>query len=364
MATPEKGQRWSLGGLLAALGIIFGDIGTSPLYVFKAIIGKEKVSTALVYGSLSCIFWTLVLLTSFKYVYLALKADNRGEGGIFALFARVRRYKATWTVFPALIGCATLMSDGFITPAISISAAVEGIHRFNPHIPTVPITLTIIIALFVVQQFRATTFGFIYGPIMLVWFSVIGILGLNQILETPSVLQALNPLHALNFIINYKGEISGLAGFWLLGAVFLCTTGCEALYSDLGRCGKTNIRLTWLFVFPCLVLCYFGQGAWLLNFEGKVLPAEVQQIGTFYSMIPSQYVLPMVGLAIVATVIVSQALITGIFTMVSEAMRLKLWFNMKVSYPTQTRGQVYVPFINWFLMCGCIAAVLVFSSFG
>jgi KUP system potassium uptake protein len=361
MATPEQGNKSSIGGLLMALGIVFGDIGTSPLYVFQAIIGSEKVDSTLILGSLSCIFWTLMLITSFKYVYLALKADNRGEGGIFALYARVRRYKASWTIFPALIGCATLMSDGFITPAISISAATEGIHRLMPAFPTFYLVVGILIALFVSQQFRATTFGIIYGPIMLVWFSVIAVSGLIQILEAPSVFKALNPVYAIQFVMHYKGGLTGVAGFWLLGAVFLCTTGCEALYSDMGRCGKVNIRLTWTFVFPCLILCYFGQGAWLLHFQGKVLPAEVQQVGVFYSMIPLNWVIPMVILAILATVIVSQALITGIFTMVNEAMKLKLWFNMKVSYPTQLRGQVYIPFINWFLLCGCITAVWVFQ---
>jgi KUP system potassium uptake protein len=361
MATPDQGNKWSISGLIVALGVVFGDIGTSPLYVFQAIIGSEKVDSALILGSLSCVFWTLIIITSFKYVYLALKADNRGEGGIFALYARVRRYKAWWTIFPALIGCATLMSDGFITPAISISAATEGIHRFAPEFPTFYLVVGILIVLFVSQQFRATTFGIIYGPIMFVWFTVIAASGLRQIMEDPSVFRAINPVYALQFVLHYKGGLTGVAGFWLLGAVFLCTTGCEALYSDMGRCGKVNIRLTWAFVFPCLILCYFGQGAWLLHFEGKVLPAEVQQVGVFYSMIPENWVIPMTVLAILATVIVSQALITGIFTMVNEAMKLKLWFNMKVSYPTQLRGQVYIPFINWFLLCGSITAVWVFQ---
>ena len=360
MATPEQGQKWSVSGLLLALGIVFGDIGTSPLYVFQAIVGSEKISKMLILGSLSCIFWTLVLITTFKYVYLALKADNRGEGGIFALYARVRRYRARWAIFPALIGCATLISDGFITPAISISAAVEGIHRISTDIPTVPIVISIIVIIFVSQQFRAGSLGAVFGPVMFIWFAFIGGLGLWQIMINPSVLEAINPVYAYQLITHYKGEVSGMAGFWLLGAIFLCTTGCEALYSDLGRVGKTNIRLTWTFVFPCLVLCYFGQGAWILNFDGKQLPLQVQQVGTFYAMIPDNILIPVIALAITATVIVSQALITGIFTMVNEAMKLKLWFNMKVSYPTQMRGQVYIPFINWILMLGCIAVVLIF----
>jgi KUP system potassium uptake protein len=360
MATPDQGRKWSVSGLLVALGIVFGDIGTSPLYVFQAIVGSEKVTKELIMGSLSCIFWTLILITTFKYVYLALKADNRGEGGIFALYARVRRYKARWAIFPALIGCATLMSDGFITPAISISAAVEGIHRISTAIPTVPIVIGILLFLFISQQFRAGALGAIFGPIMFLWFALIGGLGLSMLAIDPSVLEAINPYYAFQLITHYKGDVSGSSGFWLLGAVFLCTTGCEALYSDLGRCGKISIRLTWAFVFPCLILCYFGQGAWLLRFEGQSLPENVQKVGVFYSMLPQNWVIPVIGLAIVATVIVSQALINGIFTMVSEAIRLKLWFNMRISYPSQARGQVYIPFINWFLMVGCIAAVVVF----
>ena len=362
MATPEQGRKWGVSGLLVALGLVFGDIGTSPLYVFQAIVGSEKVTKELILGSLSCIFWTLLLITTFKYVYLALKADNRGEGGIFALYARVRRYRARWVIFPALIGCATLMADGVITPAISISAAVEGIHRITLDIPTYPIVIIIIFLLFFAQQFGSGKLGVFFGPIMFIWFAFIGGVGLNQILITPSVFEAINPYYAIHFITHYKGEMTGHAGFWLLGAIFLCTTGCESLYSDLGRCGKTNIRLTWLFVFPCLILCYFGQGAWLLNFEGKVLPAAVQQVGTFYAIIPETWVIPVIILATTATITVSQALITGIFTMVSEAIKLKLWFNMKVSYQARERGLVYIPFINWILLMGCITAVLVFKK--
>lgn len=361
MATPVSGKKWSQTGLLLALGIVFGDIGTSPLYVFQAIVRSEKISKTLILGSLSCIFWTLILITTFKYIYLALKADNRGEGGIFALYARVRRYRSKWVIFPALIGCATLISDGFITPAISIAAAVEGVHRISADIQTVPIVISILILLFIAQQLRAARLGIVYGPIMFVWFAFIGVLGFFKILENPSVLQAINPYYAYDLIVNYKGEVSGLAGFWLLGAVLLCTTGCEALYSDMGNCGKTNIRLTWAFVFPCLVLCYFGQGAWILNFDGQQLPEQVQRIGTFYSMLPENILIPVIILAIIATIIVSQSLIIGIFTMVNEAMKLKLWFNMKVSYPTQMRGQVYIPFINWLLMFGCISVVLIFQ---
>lgn len=361
MATPEQGQKWQAVGIIAALGIIFGDIGTSPIYVLKALVGHyEYVSPALILGGLSCIFWTLILITTFKYVYLALKADNRGEGGIFALFARVRRYKAAWIIFPALVGCATLIADGFITPAISVSAAVEGMHRIYPTLDTVPFVMGILIAIFVAQALHLRVAAKWHGLVMFVWFCLIGFMGLVQIIQTPSVLEALNPMYALKFVFTYKG---GTTGFWLLGAIFLCTTGAEALYSDLGRCGKWNIRMAWVFVLPALILSYFGQGAWLLqHYNGQKLPPSVFDVGIFYSMLPQSWVLPTVILAIFATVIVSQALISGVMTMVNEAIRLRLWFNMKTYYPAQSYGQAYIPVINWFLLAGCLLAVSVFHK--
>jgi KUP system potassium uptake protein len=228
----------SAAGVLIALGIIFGDIGTSPLYVFKAIVGDDVISKELVYGGLSCVIWTLTLITTVKYVYLALNADNKGEGGIFALFALVRRYKAQWVIYPAIIGCATLISDGFLTPAISVSSAIEGLRIYSPEIPTVSIVIAILVGLFLFQQFGTGTVGKTFGPIMFVWFSVIGTLGFLQLVKNPEVLEAINPMYAVNLLIKYPG------GFWILGAVFLCTTGAEALYSDLGHCGKKNIRVS------------------------------------------------------------------------------------------------------------------------
>ena len=359
-------SRLSVGGLLVTLGIIYGDIGTSPLYVMKAIIGTEKVSEALVYGAVSCVFWTLMIVTTFKYVYLALNADNRGEGGIFALYALVRRYKSKWIIYPALIGCAALIADGFITPPISVSSAIEGLsnleHRWGidwHRIDTLPIVLSILIGLFVVQQFGTNVVGKAFGPIMMVWFGMIGALGAVKIMEYPSVLQALNPMHAINLVTNYRGEISGLHGFWLLGAVFLCTTGGEALYSDLGHCGKQNIRASWGMVFICLMLCYLGQAAMLLSrFDGQVFAGN----SVFYALMSSDFLPFGIVVATMAAIIASQALITGCFTLVNEAMKLKLWPNLKVSYPTQLKGQIYIPAINWFLLIGCIAVVLIFRE--
>lgn len=361
-------NKLTLAGVLITLGIIYGDIGTSPLYVMTSIVGKEAISKELVYGGVSCVFWTLMILTTFKYVYLALNADNRGEGGIFALYALVRRYKARWIIYPAIIGCAALIADGFITPPISVSSAIEGLSNLGTRwginfteIHTVPIVLGILIAIFVIQQFGTNVVGKAFGPIMLMWFSMIGFLGVHHILKNPAVFEALNPMYAINLVTNYRGALLGKHGFWLLGSVFLCTTGGEALYSDLGHCGKQNIRVSWFFVFGCLLLNYLGQSAYLItNFEGKVFEGK----SIFYALMSEQFLPYGIAIATMATIIASQALISGCFTLVNEAMKLKLWPNMKVNYPTQMKGQIYIPAINWFLMVGCIAIVLIFQESG
>jgi KUP system potassium uptake protein len=350
----EHGLKLSSAGVLVTLGIIFGDIGTSPIYVFNAIIRGHDISRDLVLGGLSCVFWTLLLITTIKYVYLALNADNRGEGGIFALYALVRRYKVSWTIFPAIIGCASLIADGFITPPISISSAIEGLRILNPGIPTVPIVVTILVGLFVFQQFGTRVVGGIFGPVMLIWFGMIGVLGVREIIKNPGVLYALNPFYAINLLVAYPG------GFWLLGAVFLCTTGAEALYSDLGHCGKSNIRISWVFVLAMLLLSYFGQSAYVLaHFDGKHWDDSKS---TFYMMMPEWFLPIGITVATLATIIASQALISGCFTLVNEAMKLRLWPNMKVIYPTAYQGQMYIPGINWFLCAGCIAVILLFEE--
>ncbi|HLP18689.1 MAG TPA: KUP/HAK/KT family potassium transporter, partial [Chitinophagales bacterium] len=340
--------------MLITLGIIFGDIGTSPIYVMNAILSGHVISQELVLGGLSCVFWTLLIITTIKYVFLALSADNRGEGGIFALYALVRRYKVTWTIFPAIIGCASLIADGFITPPISISSAIEGLRILNPNIPTVPIVLAILVGLFTFQQFGTRIVGGIFGPVMLIWFTMIGVLGVIQILKYPQIVAALNPYYAINLLVNYPG------GFWLLGAVFLCTTGGEALYSDLGHCGKSNIRVSWVYVISMLLLCYFGQAAMLLSdYNGQHWP---EGKSTFYSMMPAWFLPIGITIATLATIIASQALISGCFTLVNEAMKLRLWPNLKVIYPTTHQGQMYIPGINWFLLLGCISVVLLFQQ--
>ncbi len=353
MAFNHKQHKLSAAGALITLGIIFGDIGTSPIYVLNAIVSGHEVSEELVLGGMSCVIWTLLLITTVKYVWLALNADNKGEGGIFALYALVRRYKVKWTIIPAIIGCATLIADGFITPPISISSAVEGLRIINPDIPTVPIVIVILIGLFVFQQFGTKVVGGIFGPVMLIWFSMIGILGTIQILKYPQILAAFNPYYAINLLVNYPG------GFWFLGAVFLCTTGGEALYSDLGHCGKENIRVSWSFVIVALLLSYFGQSAFILSTKaGQVYEGA----SPFYSIMPDWFIPIGITVTTLATIIASQALISGAFTLVNEAMKLKLWPNMKVLYPTTHQGQMYIPFMNWFLLGGCITVVLIFRE--
>ena len=343
----------SAAGVLVSLGIIYGDIGTSPLYVFKAIMGTNTIITEeLVLGGLSCIFWTLTLVTTLKYVYLALNADNKGEGGIFALYALVRRYKAAWVIFPAIIGCCTLIADGFITPAISVSSAVEGLLILNPEIPTVTIVIAIMVLLFIFQQFGTNVVGKTFGPIMTFWFFFILVIGIVEIPHHPEIIKAVNPMYAWNLIAHYEG------GFWLLGAVFLCTTGAEALYSDLGHCGKGNIRVGWAFVKISLIANYFGQASWLLDQQGKSLGDRIP----FYAMMPQEILIIGIVIATMAAVIASQALISGTFTLVNEAMKLKLWPSTRVRYPSQVKGQIYVPAINWILLAGCILVVIIFEK--
>ncbi|HKZ36857.1 MAG TPA: KUP/HAK/KT family potassium transporter, partial [Chryseolinea sp.] len=339
-------------GILVSFGIIYGDIGTSPLYVLTAIVGERQISKELIFGGLSCVVWTLILITTIKYIYLALNADNKGEGGIFALYALVRRYKAGWVVYPAIIGCATLLADGFLTPAISISSAVEGLRFISPEIPTTTIVISIMIALFVFQQFGTGVVGGVFGPVMAIWFITIGGVGLYQLIQNPSVMAALNPVYAVNLLIKYPG------GFWILGAVFLATTGAEALYSDLGHVGKENVRVGWSLVIICLLLNYFGQGAWLMNLEGQFLGSQ----SPFYASMPSWMLLFGIGIATFAAIIASQALISGTFTLVNEAMKLKLWPVTRVRYPSELRGQIYIPSINWILLAGCIVVVLIFGE--
>ncbi|MEO7263539.1 MAG: KUP/HAK/KT family potassium transporter [Ferruginibacter sp.] len=353
----------SAAGLLIALGIIYGDIGTSPLYVLNAIIKDKTITEQLVIGSLSCIFWTLTLQTTVKYVILTLRADNRGEGGIFSLYALVRR-RRKWLVFPAMIGGAALLADGMITPPISVTSAIEGLRHLEffgsiSDRTIIIIVLSIICLLFFFQQFGTASIGKFFGPVMAVWFLMLSILGAVHLIDYLPALKAFNPWYAYNLLTQYP------KGFWILGAVFLCTTGAEALYSDLGHCGKNNIRVSWIFVKSCLLINYFGQAAWLLShYKGQLITEEMINAGfnPFYGVMPEWFVIFGILIATTAAIIASQALISGSFTLISEAIRLNLWPKMKIQYPTEARGQLYVPGINTLLFIGCCVMVLHFKK--
>ena len=347
-------------GLLVAMGIIYGDIGTSPLYVMQSIIGDNPINSLTVLGGLSCIFWTLTLQTTLKYVILILRADNKGEGGIFALFALVRRH-AKWLTLPAIIGGATLLADGIITPPISVSSAIEGLKMLHhkdgtPFVTdTVPIVIVILTVLFIFQIFGTKVVGKLFGPIMLLWFSMLGLTGLIWIGQDWSIFRALSPMYAWELLTTHQ---AGSAGFWTLGAVFLCTTGAEALYSDLGHCGKENIRISWVFVKIALILQYFGQGAWLLAHQGELLGVRKP----IFELLPREFLFTGIMVATAAAVIASQALISGSFTLISEAIRLNFWPRVRLVYPSDQKGQLYVPSINILLWMGCVGVVLWFKE--
>lgn len=355
-------NRVTAAGLIVALGIIYGDIGTSPLYVLNAITNGRIISEKLILGSLSCIIWTLTLQTTIKYVILTLKADNRGEGGIFSLYALVRRQKR-WLVLPAMIGGAALIADGMITPPITVTSAVEGLRQipfFNGigNWTIIYIVIGIITFLFLLQQFGTSFIGRMFGPIMTIWFLLLAVMGSRHLIDYLQIFKSLNPYYAIELLSTYP------KGFYILGAVFLCTTGAEALYSDLGHCGRNNIRVSWIFVKSCLILNYLGQGAWLLsNYKHHLITQEMIDTGfnAFYGVMPLWFKLPGIVIATAAAIIASQALISGSFTLISEAMRLNLWPKLKIHYPTEERGQLYIPGVNTLLFVGCTGVVLYFQ---
>jgi KUP system potassium uptake protein len=355
----ELHSKLTLGGLLIALGIIYGDIGTSPLYVMKAILGAHEITKDVVLGGISCIFWTLTLQTTLKYVLITLSADNHGEGGIFALYALVKKTKIKWLIIPAIIGGSALLADGIITPPISVTSAVEGINTFYPmETRTIQIiVICILIVLFTIQQFGTKIVGRFFAPMMLVWFAMLGVLGIIQIAGDISVFKAINPYYAYRLLSIHP------EGYYVLGAVFLCTTGAEALYSDMGHCGRKNIRISWIYVKIMLLLNYFGQGAYLIHHEGSTLTELGGKLGNPFYLIMAPWFQPIgVVIATMATVIASQALISGSFTLINEAMRLNFWPKVKIKYPTDLKGQLYIPSINWLLLLGCIGIVLYFKE--
>jgi len=373
----HKINKVTAAGLLIALGIIYGDIGTSPLYVFSAIINGRIINEILILGGISCIIWTLTLQTTVKYVLLTLQADNKGEGGIFSLYTLIRRQKK-WLVFPAMLGGAALLADGMITPPISITSAIEGLKNIPAlndisENTIIMIVIGILCVLFFMQQFGTNSIGKLFGPIMSVWFLMLGIVGVAGLTHDYTVIKAFNPVYAIKLLTEYP------SGFWILGAVFLCTTGAEALYSDLGHCGRGNIRFSWIFVKTCLILNYLGQGAWLLSQKGMVYAsadhmkdphflAQFSNVAVselqnpFYTIMPKWFLLSGIIIATAAAIIASQALISGSFTLISEAIRLNLWPKMRINYPTEAKGQLYIPGINTLLFIGCITIVLYFRQ--
>ncbi|MDQ8054234.1 MAG: KUP/HAK/KT family potassium transporter [Pedobacter sp.] len=358
MSSHKNVNALTAGGVLVSLGIVFGDIGTSPLYTLKAIFksvidSHQTISTDVVLGALSCIIWTLTLQTTIKYVVITLRADNRGEGGIFSLYSLVRK-KAKWLVIPAIIGGAALLADGMITPSITVTSAIEGLKLKFPTVPVLPIVIGIIALLFIIQQFGTNLVGKLFGPIMFFWFAALGIAGISHIADDPTVFKALNPYWALHLLFTNPSALV------ILGGVFLCTTGAEALYSDLGHCGRKNIRISWIFVKLMLVLNYLGQGAWVLSNPNYDPHSALEN--PFFKLVPEGMVLYMVILATTAAVIASQAMISGSFTLISEAVRLNLWPKVRINYPSVQKGQLYVPSINWLLMVGCIIIVLIFKK--
>ncbi len=352
MSNLKNLHKLSAAGLLISLGIIYGDIGTSPLYVFKAIVADRIITSELILGGLSCIFWTLTLQTTIKYVIITLRADNKGEGGILSLFSLVKK-RGKWLVIPAMIGGSALLADGMITPPITVSAAIEGLRIFYADIPTVPIVIVIISLLFLIQQFGTFIVGKAFGPIMFLWFTMMAVLGGFYLVQFPEILKAISPYYAYSLLTSNPNAL------FILGAVFLCTTGAEALYSDLGHCGRSNIRISWIYVKTCLLLNYFGQGVWLWQHQGSQLGAGDNP---FFTIMPDWFLIAGISIATAAAIIASQAMISGSFTLISEAVRLNLWPKVKINYPSNQKGQLYVPSINILLWVGCIVVVLIFRE--
>lgn len=340
-------------GLLIAIGIVFGDIGTSPLYVMRTILrANPHFDANYILGAVSCIIWTLTLQTTLKYVIVALRADNKGEGGVLALFTLIRKRGYHWLFIVAILGASTLIADGVITPAITVTSAIEGLHGLSTDIPIVPIVLFIISTIFFIQRFGTGSIGTYFGPFMLVWFLLLGILGMIHVVDYPYIIKAFNPYYAIKLLV------SSPEWFLILGAVFLCTTGAEALYSDLGHCGRRNITISWIFVKVMLILNYMGQGAYIVSHSASMHTG----INPFYAIMPNWLLIPGIIMATGAAIIASQALISGCFTIFSEAVHLNFWPTMKFKYPSIDKGQIYIPRINNLLYILCIITVLLFQT--
>lgn len=352
-ATATTAGKAGLAGLLMTLGIVFGDIGTSPLYVMKAIVSTgETLDTDYILGALSCIIWTLTLQTTVKYVLIALRADNNGEGGILALYALLRRHRRRWIYVIAVIGASTLLADGVITPAITVTTAIEGLEGISPDLPVMPVVIAIITVIFFVQRFGTEHIGRTFGTFMLLWFLLLGVVGAAALTACPQVLKAFNPYYAVRLLVESP------SWFFILGAVFLCTTGAEALYSDLGHCGRRNITISWLFVKAMLILNYLGQGAWILANAGRITAG----VNPFYAIVPQDMLLFAIVMATGAAIVASQALISGSFSILSEAMNLHFWPRMRIKHPTNVKGQLFIPAVNLTMYVGVVLTVLLFRD--
>lgn len=354
MSTNSTHSKVTYASLLITFGIIFGDIGTSPLYVMKAIIGNSRqITEDIVYGGVSCIFWTLFFQTTVKYIWLTLQADNNGEGGIISLYSLINK-KGKKLIIPTIIGAAMLFADGIITPPVSVTSAVEGLRFIKglEELPIIPIVISIITILFLVQRSGTSKVGKIFGPLMFLWFTFLMAIGIYMLTKYPEIIKSLNPYYAYNLLVNYP------QGFWLLGAVFLCTTGAEALYSDLGHCGKNNIRISWIYVKLALIINYLGQAAWLMHSGQEYLNGK----NPFFAMLPEFLLIPGIIISTCAAIIASQALITGTFTLVNEAINIGLWPRTMVIQPNEEKSQIYIPTINMLLWAGCIFVVLYFQT--
>ena len=352
-ATATTAGKAGLAGLLMTLGIVFGDIGTSPLYVMKAIVSTgETLDTDYILGALSCIIWTLTLQTTVKYVLIALRADNNGEGGILALYALLRRHRHRWIYVIAVIGASTLLADGVITPAITVTTAIEGLEGISPDLPVMPVVIAIITVIFFVQRFGTEHIGRTFGTFMLLWFLLLGVAGAAALTACPQVLKAFNPYYAVRLLVESP------SWFFILGAVFLCTTGAEALYSDLGHCGRRNITISWLFVKAMLILNYLGQGAWILANAGQITAG----VNPFYAIVPQGMLLFAIVMATGAAIVASQALISGSFSILSEAMNLHFWPRMRIKHPTNVKGQLFIPAVNLTMYVGVVLTVLLFRD--
>ena len=369
MSQSDYKEKFGMGMFLVALGIVYGDIGTSPMYVMKSIVegngGIAQVDREFIVGSLSLIIWTITLLTTIKHVLIALRADNHGEGGIFALYSLIR-HCGKWLILPTMIGGCTMLADGVLTPAVTVTTAVEGLRSIEAmdaflgsgQAVVIVIALAIISLLFIIQRSGTSSIGKLFGPVMMIWFLFLGITGLWLSLGDLSILQALNPVYAIKILFSPDNK----EGFLILGSVFLCTTGAEALYTDMGHVGRNNIFISWPFVKTCLVLNYMGQCAWIIQNQGNPVIQAIEDLNPFYMMLPEPLRPVAILLSALAAIIASQALISGSYTLVHEAASLDLMPHLNVQYPSDTKGQIYIPFVNNILWFFCALVVLYFQS--